>query len=107
MIVEGLQHLKEVGIVHCDLKPENILYTQNQIRNEVKIIDLGSAYHIDKLDKPFEYVCTRYYRAPEVVLTRCRYSYPSDMWSLGCMVAELFTSIPLFPAKNARQLIEL
>ena len=106
MVVEGCLHLKEAGVVHCDLKPENILYTNNK-RNEVKIIDLGSACSDLKTEKPFEYVCSRYYRAPEIVLTRAKYSFPVDMWSIGCIIAELFTGTPIFPASSAHELIEL
>ena len=86
-MVEGISHFKESGIVHCDLKPENILFTSDA-RKEIKIIDMGSACSRDQ--KGFSYVCSRYYRAPEIVLNGPKYSYPVDMWSLGCIVAEIY-----------------
>ena len=102
-LVEGLIHLKESGITHCDLKPENILYVSAD-RKEVKIVDLGSAKYACK--RSFDYVCSRYYRAPEISLGGLSYSFPSDMWSLGCVIAELVTSVPLFPAHNEHELME-
>jgi serine/threonine protein kinase len=87
--------LKEVGITHCDLKPENIMYV-NEDRKEVKIVDLGSA--TGAKEKGFSYVCSRYYRSPEISLGGLQYSYPSDMWSLGCLLVEMYTGVPLFPA---------
>ena len=66
-IVQGLCHLKECGIVHCDLKPENILYT-SESKEDIKIVDLGSA--CSRREKGFTYVCSRYYRAPEMVLNK-------------------------------------
>ena len=56
---------------------------------------------------PFEYVCSRFYRAPEIVLSKCNYNYPVDMWSAGCIVAELYSGVPIFPATTTRELIEL
>lgn len=102
--MEGLIHLKECGITHCDLKPENILFV-NQDRKEVKIVDLGSAKGAG--ERSFSYVCSRYYRSPEISLGGLTYSFPSDMWSLGCLMVEMVSSIPLFPAHHEHELLEL
>jgi serine/threonine protein kinase len=102
-ITEGLNHFKEVGIVHCDLKPENVLYATED-RKEVKIVDLGSACGLK--DPGFTYVCSRYYRAPEITLGGIKYSFPVDMWSLGCIIVEMYTGVPLFPAQSEQELLE-
>lgn len=103
-ILQGLCHLKECGIVHCDLKPENVIYTSDA-KTDVKIVDLGSAS--SKQEKGFTYVCSRYYRAPEMVLSRkADYTCAVDMWSLGCITAELYNGLPLFLASSQNELIE-
>jgi dual specificity tyrosine-phosphorylation-regulated kinase 2/3/4 len=102
-LVEGLIHLKESGITHCDLKPENIMYV-NEDRKEIKIVDLGSAKGGN--ERGFSYVCSRYYRAPEIAIGGINYSFPSDMWSLGCLVSEMVSGVPLFPAYSEHELLE-
>jgi len=103
-IVQGLCHLKECGIVHCDLKPENIIFTSDE-KEEIKIVDLGSA--CSRQERGFTYVCSRYYRAPEMVLIKSGdYDFAVDMWSLGCIAAELYNGIPLFLASSQNELIE-
>ena len=102
--MQGLCHLKECGIVHCDLKPENVIFTSDA-KNEVKIVDLGSA--CSRKERGFAYVCSRYYRAPEMVLSRkADYTCAVDMWSLGCITAELYNGLPLFLASSQNELIE-
>ena len=100
-IVEGVNHLKETGVTHCDLKPENIIFT-SQERKDIKLIDLGSA--CSDAQKGFLYVCSRYYRAPEIVLGQA-YGHPVDMWSIGCIVAELYNGQPIFPAVSQNDLM--
>jgi serine/threonine protein kinase len=91
-----------VGVIHCDLKPENILFTDEKL-NHLKVIDFGSSCFSYK--QGFSYVQSRYYRAPEIVLG-LPYSCAADMWSLGCIVAELKTGRPLFPACDENELLE-
>ncbi|KAL8141538.1 hypothetical protein V2J09_014570 [Rumex salicifolius] len=93
-ILCGLALMKEAGIIHCDLKPENILFAKPA---EVKIIDFGSACMEDRT--VYSYIQSRYYRSPEVLLGY-RYSTAIDMWSFGCIVAELFLGLPLFPGAS-------
>jgi serine/threonine protein kinase len=83
--LEALQYLHNLGIVHCDLKPENILIKSYK-KCEVKIIDLGSSCF--KTDNLCLYVQSRSYRAPEVMLG-LQYDEKIDIWSLGCILAEL------------------
>ena len=95
-ILFSLLYLKKHKIIHCDLKPENILTLQNN-KNKVKVIDFGSSC-FDK-DKIYFYIQSRFYRAPEILLEQ-GYSLPIDMWSLGCILCELYTGFPIFPGEN-------
>jgi len=100
-IIQGIEFLEEVGIVHCDLKPENVMLMApaefdvlGDLEWKVKIIDLGSAQCLDGLPG-LCYVQSRWYRAPEVHMGLPLDS-KIDLWSLGCIMAELFTTKPLF-----------
>ncbi|KAI3748853.1 hypothetical protein L6452_12243 [Arctium lappa] len=91
--LEALDYLHGLGIIHCDLKPENILI-KSYSRCEIKIIDLGSScFQNDKLSL---YVQSRSYRAPEVIIG-LPYDQKVDLWSLGCILAELSSGDVLFP----------
>jgi dual specificity protein kinase YAK1 len=92
-ILESLCALKDIKLIHCDLKPENILLTTLNKPN-LKIIDFGSA--CQERQTIYTYVQSRFYRSPEVILG-VEYSTSVDMWSFGCIVAELFLGLPLFP----------
>jgi serine/threonine protein kinase len=96
LILESLCTLMEAGVIHCDLKPENVLL-QNLGTPAVKTIDFGSACFRDRT--VYSYIQSRFYRCPEVMLG-CRYGMPIDMWSLGCITAELFIGLPLFPGTS-------
>ncbi|GMN51459.1 hypothetical protein TIFTF001_020621 [Ficus carica] len=90
--LEALQFLHGLGLIHCDLKPENIL-VKSYSRCEVKVIDLGSSCF--ETDHLCSYVQSRSYRAPEVILG-LPYDKKIDVWSLGCILAELCTGNVLF-----------
>eukprot|EP00250_Pteridium_aquilinum_P015096 c22375_g1_i1 orf=623-4615(+) len=90
--LEALEFLHRLGIIHCDLKPENIL-VKSYSRCEIKIIDLGSSCF--QSDHLCSYVQSRSYRAPEVILG-LSYDQKIDIWSLGCILAELCTGNVLF-----------
>ncbi|XP_067387061.1 dual specificity tyrosine-phosphorylation-regulated kinase 4 [Emydura macquarii macquarii] len=95
-VLRCLQMLYQEKIIHCDLKPENILlYHKGQ--NSVKVIDFGSSCY--EHQRVYTYVQSRFYRSPEVILGH-PYATPIDMWSLGCIMAELYTGYPLFPGEN-------
>ncbi|GAB4833058.1 dual specificity protein kinase yak1 [Ancistrocladus abbreviatus] len=102
-ILCGLALMKDAGIIHCDLKPENILLCTSVKPVEVKIIDFGSACMEDRT--VYSYIQSRYYRSPEVLLGY-QYSTAIDMWSFGCIVAELFLGLPLFPGASEFDLLK-
>lgn len=91
--LEALEYLHYLGIIHCDLKPENILI-KSYSRCEIKVIDLGSSCF--QTDNLCLYVQSRSYRAPEVILG-LPYDQRIDIWSLGCILAELCSGDVLFP----------
>ncbi|KAF2602476.1 hypothetical protein F2Q70_00028624 [Brassica cretica] len=91
--LEALVFLHGLGIIHCDLKPENILIKSYK-KCAVKIIDLGSSCF--RSDNLCLYVQSRSYRAPEVILG-LPYDEKIDLWSLGCILAELCSGEVLFP----------
>jgi serine/threonine protein kinase len=91
-ILQGLEYLHSLKIIHCDLKPENVLI-KSISKAEVKIIDFGSSCFIH--DHLSNYMQSRSYRAPEVILG-LSYDYKIDIWSVGCIIAELYTGNVLF-----------
>ncbi|XP_022230818.2 dual specificity tyrosine-phosphorylation-regulated kinase 2 [Drosophila obscura] len=95
-IVKCLRLLYKENIIHCDLKPENILLKQRG-SSSIKVIDFGSSCYVDR--KIYTYIQSRFYRSPEVILG-LQYGTAIDMWSLGCILAELYTGFPLFPGEN-------
>ncbi|XP_042030295.1 dual specificity protein kinase YAK1 homolog isoform X1 [Salvia splendens] len=101
-ILRGLALMKDAGIIHCDLKPENILLSTSVKPAEIKIIDFGSACREDRT--VYSYIQSRYYRSPEVLLGY-QYTTAIDMWSFGCIVAELFLGLPLFPGVSEFDLL--
>nr|XP_040140466.1 homeodomain-interacting protein kinase 3 isoform X4 [Ictidomys tridecemlineatus] len=95
-VATALKKLKSLGLIHADLKPENIMLV-DPIRQpyKVKVIDFGSASHVSKTVCS-TYLQSRYYRAPEIILG-LPFCEAIDMWSLGCVIAELFLGWPLYP----------
>ncbi|KAK6459890.1 serine-threonine protein kinase [Scheffersomyces coipomensis] len=100
-LLNGLQFLHQLDIIHCDIKPENIMIKlpSNPQSNSIgiKIIDFGSSCYKNEIS--FTYIQSRFYRAPEVILG-ANYTEKIDIWSLGCVIVELFLGIPLLPGKN-------
>ncbi|XP_073986729.1 dual-specificity tyrosine phosphorylation-regulated kinase 2 isoform X3 [Rhodnius prolixus] len=95
-LVQCLKLLYKENIIHCDLKPENVLLKQRG-SSSIKVIDFGSSCYADQ--RVYTYIQSRFYRSPEVLLG-LPYGTPIDMWSLGCILAELYTGYPLFPGEN-------
>uniref|UniRef100_A0A8C6TG01 non-specific serine/threonine protein kinase n=1 Tax=Neogobius melanostomus TaxID=47308 RepID=A0A8C6TG01_9GOBI len=93
-VLSGLAFVHKHGFFHRDMKPENLLCMGPEL---VKIADFGLAREIRSKPPYTDYVSTRWYRAPEVLLRSSTYSSPIDLWAVGCIMAELYTLRPLFP----------
>ncbi|KAJ4267784.1 serine/threonine protein kinase, CMGC, dual-specificity [Fusarium torreyae] len=98
-ILSSLNLLKQHKVIHCDLKPENILL-RHPLHSEIKVIDFGSSCFEN--EKVYTYIQSRFYRSPEVILGMT-YGMPIDMWSVGCILAELYTGVPIFPGENEQE----
>lgn len=98
-MLSSLNLLKQKKVIHCDLKPENILL-RHPMHTELKVIDFGSSCFEN--EKVYTYIQSRFYRSPEVILGMS-YGLPIDMWSLGCILAELYTGVPIFPGENEQE----
>lgn len=98
-VLQSLSLMKHHRIVHCDLKPENILLCHPR-RSGIKVIDFGSSCFEN--EKVYTYIQSRFYRSPEVILGMS-YHTAIDIWSLGCIIAELYTGYPLFPGENEQE----
>ncbi|XP_066579288.1 serine/threonine-protein kinase MAK isoform X2 [Amia ocellicauda] len=96
-IIQGLSFIHKHGFFHRDMKPENLLCMGPEL---VKIADFGLAREIRSRPPYTDYVSTRWYRAPEVLLRSSVYSSPIDIWAVGCIMAELYTLRPLFPGNS-------
>ena len=102
-LLVALKHLKNCGVLHADIKPDNILVTPSL--NAVKLADFGSAsFDGDNAITP--YLASRFYRAPEIMLG-LPYSYPLDVWSLGCVLYELYTGSVAFPGGDNNAMLKL
>ncbi|KAF0046582.1 hypothetical protein F2P81_000215 [Scophthalmus maximus] len=96
-VLSGLAFVHKHGYFHRDMKPENLLCMGPEL---VKIADFGLAREIRSQPPYTDYVSTRWYRAPEVLLKSSSYSSPIDIWAVGCITAELYTLRPLFPGNS-------
>ncbi|XP_033751772.1 homeodomain-interacting protein kinase 2-like isoform X2 [Pecten maximus] len=98
-VLTALLKLKSLHLIHADLKPENIMLVDPvRFPYRVKVIDFGSASHVSKAVCS-TYLQSRYYRAPEILLG-LPFCEAIDMWSLGCVIAELFLGWPLYPGSS-------
>lgn len=99
--LRALKSMHSANVLHRDLKPSNLLLNSNC---DLKICDFGLARSIALLEDNFgfmtEYVATRWYRAPEIMLTFQEYTTAIDVWSVGCILAEMLTGRPLFPGRD-------
>eukprot|EP00756_Hemistasia_phaeocysticola_P018168 Hpha_TRINITY_DN15579_c2_g2::TRINITY_DN15579_c2_g2_i1::g.106166::m.106166/K18669/DYRK2_3_4; dual specificity tyrosine-phosphorylation-regulated kinase 2/3/4 len=95
-LLTSLKFLYRERVIHCDLKPENILL-KSPTKSGIKVIDFGSSCFDD--ERVYTYIQSRFYRSPEVILG-ISYGRPIDSWSFGCILAELYTGLPLFPGEN-------
>eukprot|EP00242_Pyramimonas_sp_CCMP2087_P018443 CAMPEP_0198204824 /NCGR_PEP_ID=MMETSP1445-20131203/8296_1 /TAXON_ID=36898 /ORGANISM="Pyramimonas sp., Strain CCMP2087" /LENGTH=467 /DNA_ID=CAMNT_0043876887 /DNA_START=528 /DNA_END=1927 /DNA_ORIENTATION=+ len=95
-IIQSMAYIHKHGYFHRDMKPENLLVHHDT----VKLADFGLAREIRSRPPYTDYVSTRWYRAPEVLLRSAYYSAPIDMFAIGCIMAELYTLRPLFPGSS-------
>lgn len=102
----ALAHIHAQGICHRDIKPQNLLVNpQNQ---QLKLCDFGSAKALVPGEPNVSYICSRYYRAPELIFGSTDYTTAIDVWSEGCVGAELLLGQPLFPGDSGvDQLVEI
>ncbi len=106
--LRALKALHSANVLHRDLKPSNLLVNANC---DLKICDFGLARSIASKDDNYgfmtEYVATRWYRAPEIMLTFQQYTTAIDVWSVGCILAEMLSGRPLFPGTDYHNQLQL
>ena len=105
-LLKSINYIHALGICHRDIKPQNVLV--NTKTNQLKLCDFGSAKKLVKGDTNVSYICSRYYRAPELIFSAEDYSVTVDTWSVGCVIAELVLLEPIFPGESSTdQLVEI
>jgi dual specificity tyrosine-phosphorylation-regulated kinase 2/3/4 len=102
-LLEAIAFMHSSQVIHCDLKPENLLLEPGGF-DKVKIIDFGSSCFFGR--QKYEYIQSRYYRAPEVILG-VPYGPPMDIWSLACVLIELVAGKAIFPGDDEREVLEM
>lgn len=102
-LLKGVSYIHKKGYIHRDLKPENLMLTEQDFL--LKITDFGIIKDLTQPganQAPFtEYVSTRWYRAPEIVLKSTKYDTKIDIFAIGCIMAELYLRMPIFPGNSA------
>ena len=105
-LMKSLAYIHSVGICHRDIKPQNVLVDPNS--HVLKLCDFGSAKKLVKGEPNISYICSRYYRAPELIFGATEYTPAIDIWSTGCVIAEIVIGQPIFPRESASdQLVEI
>ncbi|XP_020630310.1 cyclin-dependent kinase-like 4, partial [Orbicella faveolata] len=95
--LQAVNFCHQHNCIHRDVKPENILITEKGV---IKLCDFGFARMLNKNDEYTDYVATRWYRAPELLVGDVHYSFPVDVWAIGCVFAELISGQPLWPGRS-------
>ncbi|CAN4119933.1 unnamed protein product [Withania somnifera] len=103
-LLRGLKYVHSANVLHRDLKPSNLLLNADC---DLKICDFGLARTTSEADFMTEYVVTRWYRAPELLLNCTEYTAAIDIWSVGCILMELIKREPLFPGRDYAQQLGL
>ena len=96
----SLAHIHTMGVCHRDIKPQNLLVDSST--HQLKLCDFGSAKMLVRGEPNIAYICSRYYRAPELIFGATDYTTAIDIWSVGCVTAELLLGQPLFPGTICR-----
>lgn len=105
-ILRSIAYIHAVGVCHRDIKPQNLLV--DTTRHVLKLCDFGSAKRLVPGEANVSYICSRYYRAPELIFGATEYTNAIDVWSSGCVIAELMLGQPLFPGESGvDQLVEI
>ena len=105
-IIRSLGYIHAIGVCHRDIKPQNLLV--DPAAHVVKLCDFGSAKKLVRAEPNVSYICSRYYRAPELIFGATDYTSAIDIWSAGCVIAEIILGKPLFPGESAvDQLVEI
>jgi glycogen synthase kinase 3 beta len=102
----ALAFIHGAGVCHRDIKPQNLLICPKT--HALKLCDFGSAKRLIATETNVSYICSRYYRAPELIFGATHYSHAVDLWSAGCVLAELLRGSPLFHGDNGvDQLVQI
>ncbi|XP_074605424.1 glycogen synthase kinase-3-like [Brevipalpus obovatus] len=105
-LFRSLAYIHSLGICHRDIKPQNLLVDPET--GVLKLCDFGSAKHLVNGEPNVSYICSRYYRAPELIFGSTDYTTMIDVWSAGCVLAELLIGQPIFPGDSGvDQLVEI
>jgi len=105
-LFRSLAYIHSQGICHRDIKPQNLLL--DPATGVLKLCDFGSAKILVENEPNVSYICSRYYRAPELIFGATNYTPKIDVWSTGCVMAELMLGQPLFPGESGiDQLVEI
>lgn len=105
-LFRSLAYIHSQGICHRDIKPQNLLLDPES--GVLKLCDFGSAKHLVRGELNVSYICSRYYRAPELIFGASDYTTNIDVWSAGCVFAELMLGQPIFPGDSGvDQLVEI
>ncbi|KAL7716251.1 Protein kinase domain-containing protein [Entamoeba marina] len=98
-LARSLAYIHSLGMCHRDIKPQNILV--NRETGDLKLCDFGSAKILSHEESNISYICSRYYRAPELIFGATKYTTAVDVWSFGCVVAEMIIGQPFFQGESA------
>ena len=105
-ICRAISYIHTLGVCHRDIKPQNLLVDPQT--HVLKLCDFGSAKMLSPGESNIAYICSRYYRAPELIFGATEYTPTIDIWSVGCVLAELMIGRPLFAGESGvDQLVEI
>ena len=103
-LLKACAHMHSKGVIHRDIKPENIMLSKNGV---LKLCDFGSGRNTSSTTPYSDYVSTRWYRAPELLVSHACYNSGIDVWAVGCIFVELLTGKALFNGKNNYDMLRL